>query len=77
MLIERIMSETRPPYIVDNTPDPATNLERLTEVLGVDYTNLLIDLLVDVKSTTGYGAVEIIVAAGRVQSIKMVRSYRS
>lgn len=39
--------------------------------------DLLATLLHEVINGTGYGAVEVIVADGRIQNIKMVKSYKA
>lgn len=69
------MTEIKATYTI--VPDNTADLERLSSILGADYTRLLAQLLEEVKNDTGYGAVEIVVAGGAIQSIKSVKSYRS
>lgn len=49
----------------------------LAELLTPEQAELLVGLLEDVQSVTGYGAVEIVISEKRIVQMKAVRSYRT
>ncbi len=61
----------------EKTAEAVTALERLPALLGAEHVSLLLELLETIIGDSGYGGVEIVVADGRVQSMKLTKSYRA
>lgn len=68
--------EPKQDYQVDLSPAVARAFNRLASDLGKERLIQLAELLAGVAENTGYGSVEVIVAAGRVVQLKEVRSHR-
>lgn len=52
-------------------------VKRLLLLLGDAHAELLAELLETILDDTGYGGVEIVVADGRIQTMKLTKSYRA
>jgi hypothetical protein len=65
------------PDIEQYTDEVKTAMQRLPALLGMEHVALLLELLETILGDTGYGGVEIVVADGRVQTMKLTKSYRA
>ena len=59
----------------DFSPEMQRQAAELLVVLGPERLALLVRLLHEVQADTGFGDVKIVVCAGRVERIKVERSY--
>lgn len=57
--------------------DGVQDMQGLSALLGKEHMALLVELLETIIGDSGYGGVEIVVADGRVQSMKLTKSYRA
>ena len=62
---------------VENSEEVQAAMQRLPALLGLEHVALLLELLETIVEDSGYGGVEIVVAEGRVQSMKLTKSYRA
>ncbi len=53
--------------------DPLT---QLGQMLGVEHLALLVQLLEALQAESGYGDIVLVFSAGRIQNIKLTRSYK-
>ena len=61
----------------EHTDEGNVAMLRLLALLKMEHVALLLELLETILGDTGYGGVEIVVADGRVQSMKLTKSYRA
>lgn len=71
------MANANPTKPEEITEEVSAAILRLPALLGVEHVVLLLDLLETILDDSGYGGVEIVVADGRVQTMKLTKSYRA
>ena len=63
-------------FMATDNEEPSDSMRVLLLQLGEKRLNLLVDLIKEVQDQSGYGGVEIVLAGGKVQTIKMIKSFK-